>query len=160
MIRACLISPANLKHFVINLPQWAVQLTTLTKSIGFFVVLVLPSQPFPQTNCLSRKFRSMMMLSQELRTMRSLSDLWSPLPLAPLLPSLHHVAHNPDLNRVIEGEDVPFVGVAIMAEMEAATVVAAIFLAIAQFAAKSVAAKVIMPLLVATVMLQPQLPRT
>src|SRR5438270_11681622 len=27
-----------------NLPQWAVQLTTMTKSIGFFIVLVLPSQ--------------------------------------------------------------------------------------------------------------------
>src|SRR4051812_44790068 len=94
--------------------------------------------------------------------MRSLSDLWSPLPpLAPLLLlSPHHAAYNPDHNRVIEEDGAFFVGVAIVAEMEAATVVAFIFLEIAQFVAKYVAAKDIMPLLVATVMLQPQLPRT
>ena len=93
--------------------------------------------------------------------MRSLSDLWSPLPLAPLLLlSPHPAAYNPDQNRVIEEEGAPFAGVAIVATMEAAMVVAAIFLEITQFAAKSVAAKVIMPLLVVIVMLQPQLPRT
>ena len=94
--------------------------------------------------------------------MRSLSDLCSPLPpLAPLpLLSPHHAAYNPDHNRVIEEEGAPFAGVAIVVEMEAATMVAAIFLEIAQFAAKSVAAKDIIPLLVATFMLQPQLSRT
>ena len=91
--------------------------------------------------------------------MRSLSDPWSPLPLAPLLLSPHPAAYNPDHNRVIEEEGAPFAGVAIVAAMEAAMVVA-IFIKIAQFATKSVAAKDIMPLLSATVMLQPQLPRT
>ena len=92
--------------------------------------------------------------------MRSLSDLWSLLPLAPLLLSSHTAAYNPVHNQVIEEEGAPFAGVAIVAEMEAATVAAAMFLEIAIFAAKSVAAKVIMPLLVVTVMLLPQLPRT
>ena len=82
--------------------------------------------------------------------MKSLYDVWSPLPpLAPLLLlSPHHAAHNPDHIRVIEEEDAPFMGPA----MEAALEVAAIFIEIAQFAAKSVAAKDIMPLLSTAIM--------
>src|SRR5436190_1437717 len=83
--------------------------------------------------------------------MESLYDLWSQLPpLALLLLLSPH--HAEDTSRVINEEGAPFTGDAMVA-----TMVAAIFIAIAQFAAKSVVAKDIMPLLAATVMLQPRM---